>query len=110
MGVTDCLVKNTDLALEYGILVDKCPNNKVHFTTYGTNDDSLLNKFSYKVFEFKVAPASTLQISCSVVVCAEDAVSSTCKDAAVCSKRRKKRSVFPEHETFLQVSKTIHVV
>merc|ERR1711981_427166 len=89
-SVTDCTVKNSDQSLDYNILTNKCPNNRVGFQVFNGNDGQL-NTFSYTVFEFKDDPASTLHLACNIVVCSEQDASSTC--ATGCSRRRKRREL-----------------
>lgn len=105
-SVTDCTVKNSDMSLDYNILTNKCPNNRVGFQVYsGTDTD--LNTFSYTVFEFKDDPASTLHLSCNIVVCSANDVDSTCATAASnCSRRRKRRDL-QQGVTYYRVAKDL---
>lgn len=95
--VTDCTVYSNedhtaDDLLEYGILVGSCPNNRVNFVKYLATHHTL-TRFGYTVFEFKNSDATTLHLSCNIVVCDDEDASSTCKHEPSCDGRRKRRSL-----------------
>jgi hypothetical protein len=108
--VTDCTVySNNDHSdpdlLEYGILTGSCPNSRVNFVAYDKTDSDI-TKFSYTVFEFKDSDATTLHLSCNIVVCDATDNSSTCKYEPNCN-RRKRRAALEAGTSYHRVSKTL---
>jgi hypothetical protein len=106
--VTDCTVYSAADAsdpatLEYGILTGSCPNNRVLFKSIVATDTAL-TQFSYTVFEFKDSEASTLHLSCNIVVCDAADADSTCNATPSCGSRRKRRSL-DEGVTYYRVSR-----
>jgi len=107
--VTDCTVySNEDHSdpdlLEYGILTGSCPNDRVNFVAYDKTDSDT-TKFSYTVFEFKNSDATTLHLSCNIVVCDAGDQSSTCKYEPNCA--RKKRRALEAGQKYYRVSKNL---
>jgi len=110
--VTDCLVKSGTGAdsLEYAIMTDRCPNTRVDFLI-AENSHASLNKFSYRVFNFKNAEDDNLNLTCNVVVCSSVDSSSTCQSTPVCTRRRKRalNSLDRIGETYFNVATSIRV-
>ena len=110
--VTDCLVKSgTGVdSLEYAIMTDRCPNTRVDFLI-AENSDASLNRFSYRVFNFKNAEDDNLNLTCNVVVCSAVDGSSTCQSTPVCTRRRKRslNSLDRIGETYFNAATSIRV-
>lgn len=110
--VTDCTVKSGQGSslLEYAVMTDGCPNTRVNFNVV-ENSQASLNKFNYRVFNFKNTDSDSLNLTCNVVVCSATDNTSTCATTPVCSRRRKRSLSSQDRigETYFNVATSLRV-